>query len=210
MAQFASASFTGTAGDTLPAADANWTKHANSPAGANIIISDANRGRGDAVNANFYYHAGTPASPDYSVSATLFAKEANGGNMGIGVTGRNSTTATTHYLAWYYGAATDRWELYKVVAGAATLLGSSAQALTDETGYQVELRMVGTTIGLYANGSSTPTISVTDSSITAAGKAGLRANQEAGSVGNTVGLHIDDFSADDAVTNRYLLLMGVG
>lgn len=212
MAQFASASFTGTAGTELSAADSNWTKAPSSSA-QNIILSDAGRGRLDALNAtaSIYYHSGVPASADYSVSATLFAKETSGGATYIGVTGRQSTSANTHYLAWYGGTPNNAWQLYKVVAGAVTQLGSnSAQTLTDETGYAVKLEMIGTAIKLYKEGSSTPTISVTDSAITAAGKAGIRGAQAGGSFGNTVGLHIDDFSADDAVKNGYLLLMGVG
>ena len=212
MAQFASASFTGTAGTELSAADANWTKAPSSSA-QNIILSDAGRGRLDAANASaaIYYHSGTPANADYSVSATLFAKETSGGRTYIGVTGRQSTSVNTHYLAWYGGGSADAWQLYKVVAGTVTQLGSSSgQVLSDETGYAVKLEMIGTAIKLYKEGSSTPTISVTDSAITAAGKAGIRGAQTDGSFGDTLGLHIDDFSADDAVTNRYLLLMGVG
>ena len=203
MAQFASASFTGTAGTELSDADSNWTKAPSSSA-QNIIISDAGRGRLDAVNAaaSIYYHSGTPASADYSVSSTLFAKQASGGDTYIGVTGRQSTSVNTHYLAWYGGGITDAWQLYKVVAGAVTQLGSnSGQVLTDETGYAVKLEMIGTAIKLYKEGSSTPTISVTDSAITAAGKAGIRGAQSTGSFGDTFGLHIDDFSADDIFTS---------
>lgn len=205
MGQFASATFTGSSGTELSAADSNWTKHPAASA-ANLVLSNANRVRQSATNAagTYYYHSGSPASADYSVSATGFAKETSAGDAAVGVSGRVDTTAATQYHARYAGGATDAWQLFKFVAGTATQLGSnSAQALTDETGYAIELRMVGTTIELYKQGSSTPTISVTDSSITAAGKAGIRFFQSSGTVGDNNGLHIDDFSAVD-IARLYL------
>ena len=146
MAQFASASFTGTSGTALTTADTNWTKHPTASA-ANVVISNAGRARQSATNGGgtLYTHNGAPASADYTVSATLFTKEANGGDSnGVGVTGRTDASQHTLYRAAYTGLTTDAWQLHKWVNGTATQLGSnSAQSLTDETGYAVELRMVG-------------------------------------------------------------------
>ena len=199
MAQFASDAFTNAAGTALPTHNAAWTKHPT-PAGT-AVITDADRVRhGESGQESVYYHSGAPASADYSVSADLFFKDANGGTGATGVAGRIDTAAKTFYFARYSGGTFDRWELYKYVAGTATLLGSFAEAITDETSHNIKLEMVGTAIKLYRDGSSTATVSVTDSSISAAGKAGLYL-RDTSSVVNTAGIHPDNFSADDVAAS---------
>ena len=195
MAQFGSDSFGGTENTTLSTYNAAWTRH-TSYTGNSEIASGRVRPSGTATSA--YWHSGSPANADYSVSADLLMKEANGGVASVGVIGRIDTAANTFYMARYSGNTDDAWQLYKFVAGTATLLGSSAAALTDETSHNCLLRMVGTTIGLYVDGSSTATVSVTDSAITAAGKAGIRMLAN-GTPDDTNGIHIDNFSADDVV-----------
>ena len=195
MAQFASDAFTDTAGTTLSTHDAAWTVHASYTGTA--VISDANRLRVNASGAEaFYWHSGAPATADYSVSADDFFKDADGGNGHVGVTGRIDTAAKTLYMARYGGGANDRWELLKIVTGTTTLLGSSAEAITDETSHNVLLKMVGTTVELFKDGGATATVSVTDSSISAAGKSGVYLYNSA-SANNTTGIHLDNFSADD-------------
>lgn len=204
MAQFASDSFTGTAATELSAYNADWTEH-GSYASGQLVISDANRLRAGVNASSLYYHSGTPASADYSVSADIFAKETDGGTHNAGVVGRVNTGANTFYNARYLGQTTDAWQLFKFVAGVATQLGSSStQSLTDETSYNVKLEMIGsssTAVKLYKEGSGSATISVTDSSspITAAGKAGIRLLPN-DAPSNTTGLHMDNFSADDVVS----------
>lgn len=197
MAQFASDTFTGTSGTELATYSASWTKHtsyANTAA-----ISDANRVRSvTATTSTAYYHSGSPATADYSVSADLFFKETNGGLGHSGTIGRVDTAANTFYMARYSGDASDGWQLYKAVAGVFTQLGStSAEAITDETSHNIKLEMVGTAIKLYKDGSGTATISATDSAISAAGKAGIRITS---SDTNTTGIHIDNFSGDDVAS----------
>lgn len=194
MAQFASGSFTGSNGTELSAHDAAWTRHTSYT--ANSVIA-ANRLRGSTAANSAYWHSGTPAGADYSVSADLFTKTTDGGDGGTGVIGRVDTSANTFYMARYAGVAIDGWQLFKAVAGVFTQLGSTTtQSLTDETAYNVKLEMIGTAIKLYKEGSGSATISSTDSSITAAGKAGLRFIVDA-LVSDTTSLHIDNFSADD-------------
>ncbi len=196
MAQFASDSFTGTSGTELAAYSANWTKHTASGS-EQAVISDANRLRPNSSGMSLYYHSGTPAGADYEVSADFYAQSADGGDGNCAVTGRTSTSANTLYLAQYVGLTIDAWRLFKIVSGTATQLGSSvAQSFTAGTSKAVKLRMVGTTIELYKEGSGSPSVSTTDSAITAAGKAGLRVLGNT-TYGNSVGLHLDTFSADD-------------
>lgn len=198
MAQFASDTFTDTAGTTLSSHSANWIKHSTSGSG-NLVISDANRVRysSSGSSESFWYHAGTPASADYTVKADYVRKD--GSNGAIFVTGRTSTSNTTYYGARYnYVSGAGNWELFKRIVGSFTQLGSGvSQTLTVDTAYEGKLKMVGSTIELFKEGSGTASISVTDTSITAAGKAGLRASGYAGS--DTTSLHIDNFSADDIV-----------
>lgn len=195
MAQFASDAFTDTAGTALSTHSADWTLHTSYGTGA-CVISDANRVRRSNNNSALFWHAGTPASADYEVSADLFTKETDGGASNTGVVGRVDTAANTCYHARYGGSSVDGWQLFKLVAGTATQLGStSSQSLTDETTYAVKLKMAGTTIELFKEGSGSATVSVTDSAISAAGKSGIRFVGTGET--NTTGLHLDNFSADD-------------
>lgn len=196
MAQFASGSFTGSDGTTLSTHDAAWTLHTSYSIAAQLA-SNRIRITTAGLSSSVYWHSGTPASADYSVSADIFAKTTDGGDGIAGVVGRVNTAANTLYMARYVGQATDGWQLFKFVAGAATQLGSSsAQSLTDETSYNVKLEMIGSAIKLYKEGSGTALISATDSSITAAGKSGIRLGNDT-TASDTSGLHLDNFSADD-------------
>lgn len=196
MAEFVNVSFVGSAGTALSTHDANWIKHTSYSTG-NVILSDANRARRNTNNTSMYWYDATPPSADYKARAPLFAKETDGGASNTGVCGRVDTAANTMYHARYGGGTTDGWQLYKFVAGVVTQLGStSSQSLTDETSNEVELWMQGTSIELYKQGSGTPTISVTDSAISAAGYAGIRFVGTTES--DTTGLHIDGpFIAED-------------
>ena len=217
MADFATDSFTGTDGTELSAYSANWVRHsAGSASGINAqLIGGRVRPSGSGVA--LYYHSGSPPSADYSVVADIYeASEPT--NYGTGPVGRLDITANTMYHARHVkinAAGKNGWELLKIVAGTQTLLGAyAADDITTGTSAQVELRMTGTTIELYKRGESTPTISGTDSSITAAGKAGFRIGFNGGNTPSDTTLYLlDNFAAVDSggdVTNRFLLLMGVG
>lgn len=203
MAQFASDAFTGTEGDLLSTYSANWTLHTSYTGTAEIASS---RVRQTSTTTTAYYHSGTPATADYSVSADLFMKDTNGGDGAVGVIGRVDTAANTLYMARYNGGATDGWQLYKAVTGTFTQLGStSAQSLTAATAYNVKLEMIGTAIKLYKELSGTATISATDSAITAAGKAGIRCATNGLAPSDTTGIHLDNFSADDVASGVTLI-----
>lgn len=200
MAEFASDTFAGTEGDLLDAYSANWTKHtAGSVTTAEIA---SGRVRGTASGAAMYYHSGSPANANYSVLADVY-EASDPTNYTAGVVGRVDTTAVTGYLARHRRATAssiDAWQLYKFVAGTFTQLGSnSTDAITTGTSARVELRMSGTTIALYKRGETTPVISVTDSAVTAAGKAGIRLGHSGSNTpSDTTLYHLDNFSARDA------------
>lgn len=124
-------------------------------------------------------------SPDYSVSASVYKSSTD--NATMGVIGRYyKVTDTNCYLALVRASTgTDSIQLYKIVEGTATQLGSTvSQEWVD--GDTLTLTMIGNTISLLVNGTSL--ISVTDGTFNnVVGQAGLRA-----SFGTTGGL--DNFS----------------
>ncbi|SOD42354.1 hypothetical protein [Nitrosovibrio sp. Nv4] len=195
MAQFASDSFTGTTGDTLQVYSANWSRH---PSYSNNVLIANNRCQLDPVGAasSAYCHSATPATADYSVSIDIYVASYTATNNLVGVVGRASTSVNTFYHARHsIGAG---WQMYRFVSGAATQLGSAVAAtLTPGNTYNLKLDMSGSAIKLYVD--SVATIEATDTGITSAGKAGIRAfNNAYGTAINAEQLHIDNFSADEA------------
>lgn len=107
----------------------------------------------------------TPLSADYSVFATVQST-----GYSAGVIGRQSSSADTCYVANYLGGGANEWRITKYVAGVATNIGSyPGDAPT--TSRNIELRMTGSLIELYIGG--VQRISVTDTSISAAGFPGI-------------------------------------
>jgi hypothetical protein len=101
------------------------------------------------------------------------------GGVGISgyVAGRVNTGANTMYVAGYtYTSPTWSLILNRIVAGSATQLGSAATSFSNGDTRRVQLKMSGTTIEAWMDGSSVADISQTDSNITAAGKGGFRLN----------------------------------
>lgn len=132
---------------------------------------------------------GLPASADYDVSATVTLTGSAAG-VAAGVSGRTSTGGGyTGYVARYNAGG--QWEILRFLAGNAVVLGSYIQTLSLSTPYTVTLRMTGTTIKLLVDG--VERISVTDSSLSTAGRAGLYWF----STGNTA-ISLDDFSVASA------------
>ena len=192
MAQFASDAFGGTEGTELSTYSASWAKITSLTGNAEI---SSGRLRQSSTTAAGYYHSGTPAGADYTVNADLHVPS-GGSNSGTAcITGRTSTSAYTCYRA--------RWttafglQLHKLVSGTATQLGSNVSAsLAANTTNNLKLEVIGSAINLYWGGSGTASISSTDSSITAAGKAGVIFFADS-APSDTAGVHLDNFSADD-------------
>lgn len=178
----------GTAGTTLPAYSSSWVKPSYAGVG-NWVITDAGRVRCNGLDA-VVYHTADPSSADYTVSADLYC--ASTGGQSPGVIGRASTTANTFYMARWSGG----WQLYRRVGGSFGQISSTVSFTPSAGGtYNLKLVMAGSTISLYANGSGTPTISGTDTQITAVGKAGLR---DSGGTSDSTCLHVDNFLVEEA------------
>lgn len=190
MAQFASDSFTGVDGTTLQVYSANWTRH---PSYSGDTLITANRAQYRGAGSSAYYNSASPASADYSVSTDLYVASYAPVFNYTGVIGRASTSANTFYHA-RHGVGVG-WELFRYVAGASTSLGNFFAELVAGNTYDLKLDMSGSTIKLLVNG--VVTIEATDAGITAAGKAGFRVFNNAGTTSSTA-LHLDNFSADEA------------
>ncbi|MFO1093361.1 MAG: hypothetical protein U0992_08610 [Planctomycetaceae bacterium] len=191
--------FTGSAGTTLashtPDDGGSWTKHPVSGIDNPMVLSNANRLSKEVSGTSVYYHSWTPANADYDVQCDVVRK-GGGVSTSSGIGGRMSAAANTMYLAWYsHGAG--GWQLWAGVAGSYTKVGESTQSLSDDTPYTLKLEMRGTAIKVFVNG--TQVISVTDSGVTAAGKAGVAVGLGGDTaMTNTAGYHLDNFAAADA------------
>ena len=191
MAQFASDVFTGTEGTELSTYSGSWTKITGTTGNMEIA---SNRLRQSSTTSAGYYHSGTPVSADYSVSCDLYNPSGGASLNATGVVGRCSTSATTFYHA---RSNIDNLQLYKCITGTFTQLGSNVtKSISSSTSYGLVLEMVGTTIKVYWNGSGSASITQTDSSITAAGKSGIR-SAASSTPTDFSGWQIDNFSADD-------------
>jgi lysophospholipase L1-like esterase len=198
-ATFVQDSFTGTGGTLLEnhtgETGATWAKNPAALTGSMALTSTgALRDNTSVQNDSYYYASGTPASADYSVQADFTLQAVpTGTTPNFGVQGREDPTAETFYWALYNYSST-KWELYKRVNGSATLLNNSAVvALSTGRIYTLNLTMVGSAITFSVDGAVVA--SATDTSITAAGKAGVgmySSNAEDGD-----GVYLDDFIAND-------------
>lgn len=187
--------FTGVDGTTLSAhtgeVGATWTKHPTSGADTMELESNKVRVSGSAAPV-LYYASGLPPTAEYAVEATVSEATDETGTMGVA--GRVDTVANTHYTA-RYESNLEQWELYKFVAGAATLLGSYVG--DDPTSGPKLLRLVlrDALKEVYVEG--VQRITSIDNVVTAAGRAGARGGL--GSTGPGANLRLDTFSAFDLV-----------
>ncbi len=192
MGQFTTFAFTGAEGATIQSVDTGFVK-VTGLTGDMVITS--NRGRAGSTTPIRYFKSNAyPYDADYSVRAK-FHVLSTATNYNIGLLGRQSTSANTAYLVRL--RAGTGWQLYKTINGTSTQLGSTAaQSLSVGNVFSVVLNMVGSTIEVYVDG--VLKISVTDTSITEAGKPGIYADTGGQTASGTVGLHIDEFSASAA------------
>ena len=189
MANFVSDTFTDTAAVLLTAhtgeTGATWTKHPNWT-GGNGVISNANRVRANDGSVAIMYASGVPSSADYEVRCDMNVQSVTSGNTGI--MGRINTSSNSWIWIGYNGTA---WAYRRDAGGAVT---TAAQTLTVGQTYALKLSMIGTAVKFYVDGIEK--ISVTESTVTAAGRAGLAFLD---STSNSTGFHFDNFQAGDPV-----------
>lgn len=187
MAVFVNVPFTGADGTEISAYDASFTRHSSYTTNSEILT---NRVIQSASGTSCYYHSGTPANADYTVSADLYTYT----NLNrTGVAGRIDTAANTMYQ---FRHDSGNWNMWAIVAGSFTQLGSnSADTLSAADTRSFQLKMVGSSITGLVGGS--PVIGpITNTSITAKGKAGFRCNGTT----STAGKALDNLVAEDIVS----------
>lgn len=196
MATFLNDTFTDTNGVALTShtgeTGATWTK--NTVYSSSTAAVQTNRVYPTFSGNSCWYASGTPASADYEVTATVNIVSAI--NVNAIVCGRMSTSADTMYmLQIQLSGGTWSLKMYSGVAGAYTQLGGTVTPATPTVGtdHTLKLRMVGTQISAYYDGALVlgP---ITDTAVSAAGKAGIQFNFVATS---STGFHIADVVATD-------------
>lgn len=188
--------FTGTSGQDITTI--GFAKR--SPDTGQLLLTTDGRCRPGSTAASVQYTWPTdePSNANYWVESDfIFLDRAK--TQRTGVIGRASATDRTFYLVriqYVSFGATAALQLWKAVAGTFTQLGSSYNfAVTDGTNGQIRLDMNGTTIRALLNG--VERISVTDSSISSAGRIGLyNTFDDAGS--DTGGMQLDNLNASFA------------
>lgn len=197
----------GTPGVDLATGNAAWTKH-GSFAGTIVYTDDLHRRvrNETAVTEALYYHSGAPASADYEVIAD-FTPDMAGGYRESFVCGRINTAAATFYAAGWQDAGTESlrklW-IAKWVNGTRTILADVAYdaGTPDDRTTGFMLRMVGSSLKLFVDEGAgwVEKLSATDTSITAAGKAGIFFNRESS---DSVGHNFGAFELRDYVASTF-------
>src|SRR5690242_14331015 len=117
---FTSDDFTGTAGTELHAYSAAWTKqNASGPDNGNIFLgfdSGSYATTNDTTHA-IYQRSGTPASPDYSVSAIFTRTAGIPGTALMGLIGRAAAAGTSSFYQAMYVESVPEFRLLVMNAG---------------------------------------------------------------------------------------------
>lgn len=193
---FATDTFTESSDVTLASHTPNlggpWVAHSDTGSYPSTATVDAATDRVYPVNVSCYWITATPPSADYYVQATFTARSIMSGN--VSVAGRMDTSANTMYILRLNNGTS--YELRSIVTGTQTTLCSGAATTTNQIpnagdSRTLKLVMTGNQISGYIQG-VLELGPCTDSSITTAGKAGLRFS---GAFSSTTGYHFDDFSA---------------
>lgn len=143
-----------------------------------------------------HYTAGTWPNDHYS-KADLTVNATVGGDQGVGLTVRGSTTATTYYRAVADHAASGNVSIAKMVAGAHTTLATTTSSWTD--GATWELDVQSTTLTFKRAGSTIAT--TTDASI-ASGKPGIALSS------NVTSASLDNWEGGDFTSTAASLVYG--
>ncbi len=189
---FLNDSFTEAVADTvltshIPEVGGAWVRHG---AGGASLMRSMTAGRFYSTGTtSVFVNSAAPSSANYYVEAVLNAVTALTGDV-AGIAGRMDPAINTMYLARYTKNST-QWQLLKLVAGAATTLGTFTEAVTIGADMVLRLEMNGANIRLLVN--AVEKIAVTDADISAAGRAGLRFSGSAQSA--TTGVQISAIMA---------------
>lgn len=202
MTQFVSDNFDGIAGTDITAHNANWVSVTGATGTASLDGTRLRQTSSSVGAAMFYRSDAVPAAADYSVSTDVYVSS-NTGTGAVGIAARVSDSAQTFYQARVLNGT--GVQLQRSIAGSVATLGTYAMALANGQIVALKLEMVGSTINVYVDGSSTPDISATDANIAAAGYPGFRFLNLSGGQ-----LRLDDFSADEGGSTQSRVVTPTG
>lgn len=151
---------------------ATWTLHPSFTSYLRVLAASdelAHAATGSGVSTA-YYASGVPSGADYDVTMDVLFTGTTSDAGVPGVAGRMSTSANTYYFV-RHNRPSDVWQLYKRVAGSATLLGSYSQTLSTGVAYELRLEITDATKKVFIDG--VERISSADNAITADGRAGI-------------------------------------
>ncbi len=166
---------------------ATWAKHP-----ANIDNAQIQGNRACNKNAagadSLYYASGVPASADYEVEGDCFV-QTNLAGADWWLVARIDTVANTCYRV-RYSKDNGYWQLFKVVTGSFTSLGTFVQALSTSTAYHALLLVKGNTQRFFVDG--VERITAADTAVTGTGRPGCAFF---GAATLTTNYHLDNFKA---------------
>lgn len=174
---------------------ATWTVH---PSYSGTALDDATLDRIylNSAAAGGYYASGSPPGADYYVEADFYRLSLLSNNAAI-VLGFDTAADTGILLRLNDTGASQQYEVIDRVTGSNTILNGGTAISTSHIpsvgGAAVKVRIVrtGTAITVFFDGVQDTSLNST-TSITAVGKAGIRAS---GTASATTGIHLDNFSA---------------
>lgn len=171
-------------------AGATWVKHTTTSGNMRINNDGSTSAVAATVNAPvMYYASGSPATAEYDVESLGVKRIGPAAANFAFLAGRIDTTAATFYVAGF-DFTTSAWIIQKRIAGTSTTLATVAGTWAENATKDLKFEIRDASKKLFADG--VEVVSTTDNTITAAGKAGIRA---AGS--GTYAL-FNNFTATDA------------
>jgi hypothetical protein len=173
MSTYVSDTFTGTDGTAIashtPDVGGAWSGSGVTLL-SNQVVSGAFAGSFSLLNATLTSTADYEVSIDVHFAGTTPSTGAAQGSDVMGAHARDD--GSFDYYEASYDSSLKSWGLWKVLSGTYTRLGSAfAMTYTQTQTHTVKLRVQGTTITMFVDGTSQ--VSVTDASISAKGKVGF-------------------------------------
>lgn len=202
MSVVVSDAFTNTSGTLLSTHNANWAEHSSYT--QDFFVSSTNTCRPSTSSAasGCWYRTEDPGDDSYDVYGDIIhVTNDTVTSVTLGFAARIDTAAITMYFMRYNPAA-GQYQLFKIVAGAATSLGTPYSPSAPSSG-QVDSAKLSvyssgaTRVEVFVGGVSR--ITSGDTAITARGKGGLRQGG-ANTGSDTAKQHIDNFTIANALS----------
>jgi hypothetical protein len=200
MALPVSEPFTASNGTVLHTYNALWANRFDSEGltRSNSINTNRTYANNNAATVIFYVYNETPASADYDVQVEMVRRSATASST-FGIIGRVQspyTWAGCDYYAFYWDSAgnmtggTASYVLVESTNNFYNLLDSFSAASAASATIKMEFR--GSNIDCYVDG--VLRCSATDSTHTAAGRAGIMLSNGGSGTASSTGYHLDNFS----------------